>query len=70
MVILFPFIELRQSLPSKVAAISPFVDQLMPFTLKSRRANESETDIETALREALRMPLSTVTVRAPARTFT
>ena len=48
-----PFVELRQSLPSKVAAISPFVDQLMHFILKFRSADGSETDIETALRESL-----------------
>ena len=48
-----PFIELRQTLPSKVAAISPFVDQLMRFILNFRSADRSETDIEMALREAL-----------------
>ena len=48
-----PFIELRQSLPSKVAAISPFNDQLMRFILKFRRADGTETDIELALLEAL-----------------
>ena len=50
-----PFIELRQLFSSKVAAISPFVDQLMRFILKFRRADGSETDIELALREASRM---------------
>ena len=48
-----PFVELRQSLPSKVASISPFVEQLMRFVLRFRRADESEIDIEMALREAL-----------------
>ena len=48
-----PFIELRQSLPSKVAVISPFVDQLMRFILNFRSADGSEIDIEMALREAL-----------------
>ena len=48
-----PFIELRQSLPSKVAAISPFVDQQMRFVLHFRSADGSEIDIEMALREAL-----------------
>ena len=48
-----PFGELRQSLSSKVATISPFVDQLMRFVLNFRRADESEIDIEMALREAL-----------------
>ena len=48
-----PFVELRQSLSSKVAAISPFVDQLMRFVLNFRRADESEIDIEMALLEAL-----------------
>jgi serine/threonine-protein kinase RsbW len=48
-----PFVALRQSLPSKVAAISSFVDQLMHFILNFRNADGSEIDIETALREAL-----------------
>jgi serine/threonine-protein kinase RsbW len=48
-----PFVELRQSLPSKVAAISPFADQLMRFILNFRNADGSETDIEMALHEAL-----------------
>jgi serine/threonine-protein kinase RsbW len=48
-----PFVELRQSLPSKVSAISPFVDQLMRFVLYFRHADGSEIAIETALREAL-----------------
>ena len=48
-----PFAELRQSLSSKVAAISPFVDQLMRFVLYFRGADGSEVDIEMALREAL-----------------
>lgn len=48
-----PFIELRQLLPSTVAVISPFVDQLMRFVLKFRNADGSENDIEMALHEAL-----------------
>ena len=48
-----PFIELRQSLPSKAAAISPVVDQLMRFILKFRSADGTEADIEMALHEAL-----------------
>jgi serine/threonine-protein kinase RsbW len=48
-----PFVELRQSLPSKVSAISPLVDQLMRFILNFRSADGSETDIEMALHEAL-----------------
>jgi serine/threonine-protein kinase RsbW len=48
-----PFIELRQSLPSKVAAISPFTEQLMRFILNFRMADGSEIDIEMALLEAL-----------------
>ena len=43
-----PFIELRQSIPSKVEAISPFVDQLW-----IRRADGSEIDVDMALHEAL-----------------
>jgi serine/threonine-protein kinase RsbW len=48
-----PFVEVRQSLPSKVVAISPFTDQLMRFILNFRSADGSETDIEMALHEAL-----------------
>jgi serine/threonine-protein kinase RsbW len=48
-----PFVELRQSLPSKVAAISTFVDQLMRFILKFRRADGSEGEIEMAIHEGI-----------------
>jgi len=48
-----PFVELRQSLPSRVAVVSPFVDQLMRFILNFRIADGSEIDIEMALLEAL-----------------
>ncbi|HWY56037.1 MAG TPA: ATP-binding protein [Terriglobales bacterium] len=48
-----PFIELRQTVASQVAAISPLADQLMRFILKFRCADGSETDIELALHEAL-----------------
>src|SRR5207245_3164734 len=48
-----PYVELRQSLPSKVAAVSPFVEQLMRFVLYFRKADGSETDIEMALVEVL-----------------
>ena len=48
-----PFVELRQSLPSKVAAISPFTEQLMRFILTFRLGDGSEIDIEMALLEAL-----------------
>src|SRR5207245_10558516 len=47
-----PFVELRQSLPSRVAVVSPFVDQLMRFILNFRMADGSEIDIEMALLEA------------------
>jgi serine/threonine-protein kinase RsbW len=48
-----PFVELRQSLPSQVAIISPFVDQLMRFIARFRTGDGSELDTEIALREAL-----------------
>jgi len=48
-----PFVELRQSLPSRVAVLSPFVDQLIRFILNFRIADGSEIDIERALLEAL-----------------
>jgi serine/threonine-protein kinase RsbW len=48
-----PFVELRQSLASTVAAIFPFSEQLMRFILNFRSADGSESDIEMALHEAL-----------------
>jgi serine/threonine-protein kinase RsbW len=48
-----PFIELRESLPSQIAIISPLVDELMRFIARFRRSDGSEVDIETALHEAL-----------------
>src|SRR5260370_38210946 len=47
------FVELRQSFPSQIHAISPFVDQLMSFITKSRNKDGSETDIEMTLIQAL-----------------
>jgi serine/threonine-protein kinase RsbW len=46
-------VELRQSLPSRVKLISSFVDQLMRFVKRLRNEDESDLDIEIALREAL-----------------
>jgi serine/threonine-protein kinase RsbW len=48
-----PYVELEQSLPSEIAAISPFADQLMLFIQKFRETDGTEVDIEIALREAL-----------------
>jgi serine/threonine-protein kinase RsbW len=48
-----PFIELRQSLPSRVEVIFPFAEQLMRFILKFRSPDGTESDIEMALHEAL-----------------
>ena len=52
-----PFVELRQSLASRAAAILPFVDQLMRFIKlfmgKFGTASESEDEVEIALHEAL-----------------
>jgi serine/threonine-protein kinase RsbW len=48
-----PCLELERSLPSKVAAISPFVDKLMRLIRKCGCAAEGESDVEIALREAL-----------------
>lgn len=44
--------EFRQSLPSQIQAISPFVDQLMRFIRRFRSEEESEY-IEIAAREAI-----------------
>jgi len=49
----FPFVELRHSLPSYIGLVSPFIDQLMGFIAKFRRADASTFEIELALREAL-----------------
>lgn len=48
-----PCIELERSLPSEVAAISPFVDRLMLFFRKCCCVSEGESGVEIALREAL-----------------
>ena len=52
-----PFIELQQLLPSKIAAISPFVDRLMHFLKmlmkKLSDVDGDEVDIQIALGEAL-----------------
>lgn len=48
-----PFVELRQSVSSRVEAISPFVNQLMVFIRRFGNRDESETGIEIALHEAL-----------------
>ena len=48
-----PFVEFRQSFPSQIQIISPFVDRLMRFILHFRPEDGSEIDIETAVREAL-----------------
>ena len=47
------FVELQQSIPSQISAISPFVNQLMHFIRNLRKADGSEVDIELALQEAL-----------------
>ena len=48
-----PCIELERSLPSEVAAISPFVDRLMLLFRKCGCVSEGESEVEIALREAL-----------------
>jgi serine/threonine-protein kinase RsbW len=47
------FIELRNTLSSDVDIVSPFADQMMRFISKFRGADESNVEIELALREAL-----------------
>ncbi len=47
------FAQSTRSLPSEIAAVSPFVDQLMRLIKRLRAADGSELDIEVALREAL-----------------
>jgi serine/threonine-protein kinase RsbW len=48
-----PWVEVQNSLPSQVAAISPFVDRLMSLIAACRAADGTEFDIEAALHEAL-----------------
>ena len=48
-----PRIELERSLPSRVAAISPFVDRLMLLFRKCGCVPGRESGVEIALREAL-----------------
>jgi serine/threonine-protein kinase RsbW len=48
-----PFVELRQSLPSQIAIIAPFVNQMMHFIARFRNVDGSELNIEMALHEAL-----------------
>jgi serine/threonine-protein kinase RsbW len=46
------FVELRNTIPTHIDIVSPFVDQLMGF-ISTFRADESNFEIELALREAL-----------------
>ena len=48
-----PFVGLRNTLPSDVDIISPFVEQLMRFISRLRMADGNDVEIEVALREAL-----------------
>ncbi|MGA7060113.1 MAG: ATP-binding protein [Candidatus Acidiferrales bacterium] len=48
-----PRAELERSLPSEVAAISPFVDGIVLLIRQHGCVPEGETDVEVALREAL-----------------
>jgi len=46
-------VESKQSLPSQLQAVSPFIDRLMRFVAMFRVTDGSEVDIEVALREAI-----------------
>lgn len=48
-----PYVELRQSVPSQIESISPFLDQLIRFIKRFRSGDGSEVDIEIAVGEAL-----------------
>jgi serine/threonine-protein kinase RsbW len=61
------FVELRQSFPSQIQAISPVVDRLMHFMAKSRSMDGSETDIEIT---RWKMRWSTATRRTITSAFT
>ena len=47
------YAELRQSLPSQIQVLSPFINQVMAFIARLRKVDGSEVDIEVALHEAL-----------------
>ncbi len=47
------FVELRNTLPSHVDIVSPFVDQVMRFISRFRGSDEGNAEIDLALREAL-----------------
>ena len=47
------FVELRNTLPSCLEIVSPFVNQLMRFISKFRKDDETNCEIDLALREAL-----------------
>jgi anti-sigma regulatory factor (Ser/Thr protein kinase) len=65
-----PCLELERSLPSKVAAISPFVDKLMRLIRKCGHAPEGENDVEIALREALANAIIHGIMKTPESTST
>jgi serine/threonine-protein kinase RsbW len=48
-----PFIELRNTFASDLNLVSPLLDRLMPFISRFRGRDESNFEIELALREAL-----------------
>jgi len=48
-----PYIQFEHSLPSKIDAISPFVDKVMLLITKCGCVPGKERDVEIALREAL-----------------
>ena len=47
------FVELRNSFPSYIEIVPQFMDQLMRFISKFREDDETNSDIELAVREAL-----------------
>ena len=47
------FVELRNSFPSYVEIVPPFMDQFMRFISKFREDDETKSDIELAVREAI-----------------
>ena len=63
-----PCIELEHSLPSEVAAISPFVDRLMLLFRKCGCVSEGESGVEIALREALANAITHEIMRTPENT--
>jgi anti-sigma regulatory factor (Ser/Thr protein kinase) len=48
-----PFVELKQSLPSQLDAVTPFLTRLMRLIMSFTGDDPAQADLQVALREAL-----------------